>query len=124
MSPDGNGRAAAPALPTARVDHETLYVERYDAGYAVVTLHRPDKLNAGSPTLFAELGAVMRGFDGDDSVRAVVLTGGPGKAFSAGADLGGMTFDEMAGCYRFIRICHDAFESIETLPVPVVAAVN
>ena len=124
MSPDGNGRAAAPALPTARVDHETLYVERYDAGYAVVTLHRPDKLNAGSPTLFAELGAVMRGFDGDDSVRAVVLTGGDSKAFSAGADLGGMTFDEMADCYAFIRRCHEAFESIENLPRAVVAAVN
>jgi enoyl-CoA hydratase/carnithine racemase len=125
MSVDGDGRGGAPVLAGERVEHETLIVERYtEAGYAVVTLHRPDKLNAGSPTLFTELGAVMRGFDGDDAVRAVVLTGGTAKAFSAGADLGGMTFDEMSGCYRFIRICHDAFESIETLPVPVVAAVN
>ena len=124
MSPDGNGRSAAPALPTGRVDHETLFVERYDAGYAVVTLNRPDKLNAGSPTLFAELGAVMRGLDGDPGVRAVVLTGGDSKAFSAGADLGGMTFDEMSDCYAFIRRCHEAFESIENLPCAVVAAVN
>jgi len=79
----------------------------------VVTLHRPDKLNAGSPTLFNELGAVMRGFDADASVRAVVLTGGDSTAFSAGADLGGMTFDEMGDCYWFIRRCHEAFETIE-----------
>ena len=108
-----------------RIDYETLFVERHiDERYAVVTLHRPDKLNAGSPTLFHELGEVMKSFDGDDDVRAAVLTGGEGKSFSAGADLGGMTFDDMGTCYRFIRICHEAFESIETLPKPVVAAVN
>ncbi len=111
--------------PSAREDHETLYVERYaDLGYAVVTLHRPDKLNAGSPTLFHELGEVMEGFDGDAGVRAVVLTGGAGKAFSAGADLGGMTFERMGDCFWFIRRCHEAFEAIERLPKPVVAAVN
>jgi enoyl-CoA hydratase/carnithine racemase len=125
MSADGNGHSAAPAVLSDRLEHETLFVERYDdAGYAVVTLHRPDKLNAGSPALFNELGAVMRGFDGDASVRAVVLTGGDSKAFSAGADLGGMTFDEMSDCYSFIRRCHEAFESIENLPRVVIAAVN
>ena len=108
-----------------RVDHETLFVEKHlDERYAVVTLHRPDKLNAGSPTMFIEIGAVMRGFDGDDSVGAVVLTGGDGKAFSAGADLGGMTFDDSRDRFSFIRICHDAFESIERLPKVVIAAVN
>ena len=108
-----------------RTDHETLFVEYHlDERFAVVTLHRPDKLNAGSPTMFKEIGSVMRGFDHDDRVRAVVLTGGDSKAFSAGADLGGMTFDDMANCYEFIRICHESFESIELLPKPVVACVN
>lgn len=108
-----------------RTDHETLYVEKHlDERYAVVTLHRPDTLNAGNPTLFHELGAVMRGFDHDDDVRAAVLTGGDSTAFSAGADLGGMTFDDLGNGFRFIRICHEAFESIETLPKPIVAAVN
>jgi enoyl-CoA hydratase/carnithine racemase len=108
-----------------RVDLETMYVERYvDDRYAVVTLHRPDHLNAGSPDLFRELGEVMRGFDHDERVRAVVLTGGEGRSFSAGADLGGMTFDNMGNCYWFIRRCNEAFESIELLPKVVVAAVN
>lgn len=108
-----------------RVEHETLFIDRFvEDRYAVVTLHRPDKLNAGSPTLFRELGQAIRSFDRDDDVRAVVLTGGDSKAFSAGADLGGMTFDSMGTCFDFIRICHEPFEAIETLPKPVIAAVN
>jgi enoyl-CoA hydratase/carnithine racemase len=108
-----------------RTDHETLFVEKHlDQRYAVVTLHRPDKLNAGSPTLFRELAAVMRSFDGDADVGAVVLTGGDGKAFSAGADLGGMTFDDSRDRFDFIRLCLDAFESVEQLPKVVIAAVN
>jgi enoyl-CoA hydratase/carnithine racemase len=105
-------------------EYETLLVERHPERYAVITLHRPDKLNAGSPTLFRELGEAIRGFDGDDDVQAVVLTGGDSKAFSAGADLGGMTFDNSRDCYWFIRRCHEAFEAIEQLPKIVIAAVN
>lgn len=108
-----------------RVDHKTLFVEKHLAErYAVVTLYRPDRLNAGSPELFGELADVMRGFDGDDSVTAVVLTGGDSKAFSAGADLGGMTFDSMGDSYWFIRRAHEPFEAIERLPKVVIAAVN
>jgi enoyl-CoA hydratase/carnithine racemase len=108
-----------------RLDKETLYIERYpSAGYAVVTLHRPDRLNAGSPTLFGELTETISSFDADDSVRAVVLTGGTGKAFSAGADLGGMTFDSMRNSRSFIRQAHAPFEAIERLPKAVIAAVN
>lgn len=108
-----------------RIDKETLFVERYPSdGYAVVTLHRPDRLNAGSPTLFRELAETMTGFDGDDEVRAIVLTGGDSKAFSAGADLGGMTFDSMGNCRSFIRQAHAPFEAIERLPKVVIAAVN
>jgi enoyl-CoA hydratase/carnithine racemase len=108
-----------------RIDKETLFVERYPAdGYAVVTLHRPDRLNAGSPTLFRELAETMTGFDGDDEIRAIVLTGGDSKAFSAGADLGGMTFDSMGNCRSFIRQAHAPFEAIERLPKVVIAAVN
>ena len=108
-----------------QIEYETLLVDRHvDERYAVVTLNRPEKLNAGSPTLFHELGNVMNEFDGDGDVRAVVLTGGGPKSFSAGADLGGMTFDSMGDGYWFIRRCHEAFESIERLPKPVVAAVN
>jgi enoyl-CoA hydratase/carnithine racemase len=108
-----------------RIDKQTLFVELYPTeGYAVVTLHRPDRLNAGSPTLFRELAETITAFDGDDEIRAIVLTGGDSKAFSAGADLGGMTFDSMGNCRSFIRQAHAPFEAIERLPKVVIAAVN
>ena len=54
---------------------------------AVWTLNRPEKLNAMTALMGAEMGDVMAEADADDSVRAVVLTGA-GRAFCAGADLG------------------------------------
>lgn len=64
---------------------------------ATVTLHRPDKLNAFTPTMCLELLSVFDAVDTDDEVRAVIVTGA-GRAFCAGADLssGGDTFDAAA----------------------------
>jgi enoyl-CoA hydratase/carnithine racemase len=61
---------------------------------ALVTLNRPDHLNAFTPTMREELIRIFAEADGEDEVRAVVVTGA-GKAFCAGADLasGGSTFD-------------------------------
>ncbi len=65
---------------------------------ATVTLHRPDRLNAFTPTMAAELAAVAARADADDDVRVVVVTGA-GRAFCAGADLSGgrETFADRAG---------------------------
>lgn len=106
-------------------EYKTIIIERrVGERYAIITLNRPDKLNAGSPTMFKEIGDAIRGFDHDEDVRAVVITGGGPRAFSAGADLGDMTFDASRDRYQFIRRCHEAFESIELLPKVVIAAVN
>ncbi len=63
-------------------------------GVATVTLNRPEKLNAFSGTMAAELYGAFAEYDKDDDVRVIVVTGA-GRAFSAGADLsgGGNTFD-------------------------------
>jgi enoyl-CoA hydratase/carnithine racemase len=75
------------------MDFETL---RYDLNDSVLTLtlHRPDRLNAFTDTMRSELIAAFDAADADDDVRAVVVTGA-GRAFCAGADLGGgeSTFD-------------------------------
>ncbi len=108
-----------------RRELETLYVDTFpEDRYAVVSMHRPENLNAGNPTMFEEIAEVMDGFIDNDEVRAVVLRGDGDRAFSAGADLGGMTFDLMGNCYKFIRQSNLAFEAIERLQKPVVAAVN
>ncbi|MBV8971035.1 MAG: enoyl-CoA hydratase/isomerase family protein, partial [Sphingomonadaceae bacterium] len=69
---------------------------RYAAhdGIATITLSRPDKLNAFTGTMMAELIAAFDATDADDAIRAVIVTG-DGRAFCAGADLsaGAATFD-------------------------------
>jgi len=67
---------------------------KIDGGVALVTLNRPDKMNAFTPTMRNELIEIFTEADRDDSVRVVVVTGA-GKAVCAGADLSGgdSTFD-------------------------------
>lgn len=63
-------------------------------GIATITLDRPDRMNAFTPTMATEIVAAFDATDADDAVRVVVLTGA-GRAFCAGADLGrgAETFD-------------------------------
>jgi enoyl-CoA hydratase/carnithine racemase len=78
------------------VAYETLETARED-GILVLTLSRPDRLNALNPAMLEELLRVLDEVDADDGVRAVIVTGA-GRAFCAGADLGGGggTFDRSA----------------------------
>jgi enoyl-CoA hydratase/carnithine racemase len=71
---------------------ETLLYELAD-GVATITLNRPDRLNAVNTAMIQDLLAAFEQADGDDAVRAVIVTGA-GRAFCAGADLGagGRTF--------------------------------
>src|SRR5438128_4698554 len=66
-------------------------------GVALVTLNRPERLNAYTPTTGRELSEAFAACDADDAVRAIIVTGA-GRAFCAGADLarGGETFDRTA----------------------------
>lgn len=66
---------------------DQVLLER-EGAIAIVRLHRPDRLNAFTTRMCERLIAVFDETDADDSVRAVVLTG-TGRAFCAGADLGG-----------------------------------
>lgn len=68
-------------------DDRPLFLQTVDArGVARITLNRPEVHNAFNDQLITDLTATLRGLDGDDTVRAVVLAA-EGKSFSAGADL-------------------------------------
>ncbi|SFE65476.1 methylglutaconyl-CoA hydratase [Sulfitobacter brevis] len=69
--------------------YETITIDTDARGVATLTLNRPDKHNAMSPQMMADLTAAAAQLGGDDAVRVVVLTGA-GKSFCAGADLGWM----------------------------------
>src|SRR5690242_12262379 len=66
--------------------HTTLRLERPRDGVVVLTLDRPDRLNAMTATMFGELETVARALDREEGLRVLVLTGA-GKAFCAGYDL-------------------------------------
>lgn len=72
---------------------ETIAVDKAE-GLLTITLNRPDRMNAFTPQMMAEMIAALDVADADDDVRAVIVTGA-GRAFCAGADLGagGATFD-------------------------------
>lgn len=78
-------------------DYTQILVEKAD-GVATITLDRPDKMNAYTRTMGAEIMAAMDDIDADDSVRAVIFTGAGDRAFCAGADLtpegGGHVFSD------------------------------
>jgi 2-(1,2-epoxy-1,2-dihydrophenyl)acetyl-CoA isomerase len=78
--------------------YEYILSERLD-GVALITLNRPDKLNALSFPLMEELERALTGYENDDDIKAVILTGAGDRAFSAGADIhemAGLSSEELA----------------------------
>lgn len=98
-------------------------VERRD-GAAVVTVNRPDALNALDVEHAEALRDRLEELAGDDSVRAVVLTGAGEKAFVAGADIKYMHGLDVLGARRWGALGHRLGALLETMPKPTVAAVN
>jgi len=78
--------------------YQFIISERLD-GVALITLNRPEKLNALSFPLMEELDHALTGYEADDDVKAVILTGAGERAFSAGADIhemAGLSSEELA----------------------------
>ncbi len=104
--------------------YETITLEKHPEGYAVITLNRPDKLNALNIKLLEELGNAVADIADDVAVRGVILTGAGEKAFAAGADIAELNkLDGTTGKAYSERGQH-VFSMIENLPKPVIAAVN
>lgn len=100
-----------------------IHLER-EGAVAVVTVDRPDALNAlDVPTLTA-LRDRLRQLADDPEVRVVILTGGGEKAFVAGADIKYMSGLDVNEAKEWGALGHEAGRLLETMPKPTIAAVN
>ena len=90
---------------------------------ALLTLDRPDALNALDAPLLEALGAALAALARDPGVRALVVTGA-GRAFCAGADIEAMRRMDVLAAESFSRLGHRVLGALEDLPVPTLAAVN
>lgn len=101
-----------------------LLYER-DGGIATITINRPDKLNALTPSMMQELGRLLDEANIDDELRCLIITGAGERAFSVGFDLDGLQMPETtpdltaATNFNFQTIL-----KIWNLRIPVIAAVN
>lgn len=99
---------------------ENIKVER-DGFVGIITLNRPEKLNAVTPEMADALSATVTDFNTDDDIRCVIITGAGERAFCAGSDIG--TLDEYDTPWNF-RNRPDYGDAIRALLKPSIAAVN
>jgi len=101
-----------------------LLVEKKD-GIAVVTLNRPEAMNALSKALRSELYKAMTALDADDEVSVVVLTGAGERAFTAGLDLKELGSDARAmGAANAEGAEENPVKAVELCAKPVIGAIN
>lgn len=102
------------------------YEER-DDGVAIVTLDRPDRLNALTFEVYEELTTLFRDLAHRDAVRAVVITG-EGRGFCSGGDvqsiIGELFSRDTKGLLEFTRLTCELVRNIRRLKKPVIAALN
>lgn len=87
----------------------------------IVQLNRPKALNALCDGLMQELNSVLKAFDSDESIGAMVVTGSE-KAFAAGADIKEMAETKFSNNYKTDFLGH--WSQITTIRKPIIAAVN
>ena len=90
---------------------------------ALLTIDRPKALNALNSQVLAELDEALDSLNLNE-IRVLVITGSGEKSFVAGADIGEMSTLTKAEGEAFGKKGNDVFRKIETLPIPVIAAVN
>lgn len=100
-----------------------LLTER-DGALAIVTLNRPEKLNALNAELLGELEATLDTLTKDTSVACMILTGAGEKAFAAGADIAAMLEMPTEQARFFSEMGHRICSKMERAPFPVIGAIN
>lgn len=103
---------------------QTLLVEIDDSGICVLSINRPDKMNALNNTVFEELDEAVSQIKTDSAVKALIITGTGEKAFVAGADIKELSTLKEEEAVKLSSRGQRVFQAIEDLEIPVIAAVN
>ena len=103
--------------------YETITTELNGHIY-VITINRPDKLNALNKTVIHDLGEAVSEIYENELIRAAIITGSGNKAFAAGADIRGFAGLTKEEGMALAKEGLDVFFRIENSPKPIVAAVN
>jgi len=103
------------------MDFQNIIAEKKDNGVALITLNRPDALNALNDALINELGTAIDTFETDTDIGCIVITGSE-KAFAAGADIKEMQSKSYMDTYMSNFI--STWERVAKCRKPVIAAVN
>jgi enoyl-CoA hydratase len=116
------------AEPDLREDSSSfqviIYEVRKEKGYALVTINRPEVMNALNIEVRKELLSALDLAEKDESVRVIVLTGAGDKAFSAGADIKMFQTMTPLSAKKYLKITKGTSNRIENYPKPVIAAIN
>ena len=101
-------------------------LERRDGAVVTLTFNRPQKLNALTKSLWQEIGAATRRLDGDASVRAIVLRGAGGKAFSPGNDISEFATERSntEQARRYGAVMHETLHALSACRHPLVALIE
>lgn len=105
------------------MEFQNIILEKMTDGFAVLTLNRPEVLNAFNNKTFEELNGALDIVESDRSIRGLIITGA-GRAFAAGADLSEIRHDGIEENRRYSQTAQRVFDRIEELDIPVIAAVN
>ncbi len=92
-------------------------------GVAIVTISRPEAMNALNTAFFDEMNSLLNEFESNNEIRVMVLTGA-GKAFVAGADIAEMVGKTADEGQAFSKYGQETFDRLEAMPFPVIAAIN
>lgn len=103
--------------------YENIIVEKREH-ITLLTINRPKALNALNSKTLTELDQVMDEIALDSTVRVVIVTGSGEKAFVAGADIAEMNNKTPLEARYFSQLGHKLMNKIESLPQPVIAAIN
>ncbi len=103
--------------------YKTLIYEKKE-NIGLLTINRPDKLNAISNELTSELKRLLDEIENDEELRVLIITGAGDKAFVAGADIKELVDRDAKLGRQISRERQEIFSRIENLQVPVIGAVN